>query len=248
MKVGLFIPCYINALYPQVGVASFKLLKSLGLDVYYPQTQTCCGQPMANAGYENHAAGMAAHFDELFRDYNFIVGPSSSCVAFIRNNYARLMPDRDYDHICYAETRTYDICEFIHDMVKPSSLRSYFPHKVSIQNSCHGVRLMDLSAASELNVPYYNKLKDLLSMVRGIEIAEPERCDECCGFGGMFSIEEDAVSVKMGLDKVIRHMATGAEYIVGADSACLMHQEGIIRREHMSIKTIHIAEVLAAGL
>ena len=117
-----------------------------------------------------------------------------------------------------------------------------------MQNSCHGVRLLNLSSASELNIPYYNKLRDLLSLVEGIEILEPERPDECCGFGGMFAIEEDAVSVCMGEDKVRRHMNTGAEYIVGADSSCLMHLEGVIKREKSPIKTIHIVEILASQL
>ena len=230
MKVGLFIPCYINAVYPQVGVASFKLLKSLGVDVDYPLDQTCCGQPMANAGFENEAVELARRFDQLFEKYDYIVGPSASCVVFVRDNYGSLL----------AEEK--------HDVVKPTSLQASFPHKVSIQNSCHGVRLMHLSSPSELNIPYYNKLRDLLSLVRDIEIVEPERPDECCGFGGMFAVEEHAVSGQMGRDKVQRHLATGAEYIVGADSSCLMHQNGIIARENFPIKTIHIVEILAAGL
>ena len=141
MKVGLFIPCYINAVYPQVGVASFKLLKSLGVD----------GQLLAKE-----------------------------------------------PHRCASEGKIYDICEFIHDVVKPTSLQASFPHKVSIQNSCHGVRLMHLSSPSELNIPYYNKLRDLLFLVKDIEVVEPERPDECCGFGGMFAVEEHAVSGQMG--------------------------------------------------
>ena len=175
-----------------------------------------------------------------------MVGPSASCVAFVRDNYGHLLAGEQ--HRCATEERIYDICEFVHDVVKPKSLRAHFPHKVSIQNSCHGVRLLHLSAPSELNIPYYNKLKDLLSMVDGIEIFEPERPDECCGFGGMFSVEEHDVSLRMGKDKVMRHIATGAEYIVGADSSCLMHQGGIIAREGLGIKTIHIVEVLASGL
>lgn len=246
MKVGLFIPCYINAVYPQVGVASYKLLKSLGVDVDYPLDQTCCGQPMANAGFEGESVEMARHFDEKFKDYDYIVGPSASCVVFVRDNYGRLL--KAEKHHCASEEKIYDLCEFIHDVIKPTSLQARFPHKVSLQNSCHGVRLMGLSSPSELNIPYFNKLRDLLSLVEGIEIMEPERPDECCGFGGMFSVEETAVSVQMGHDKVHRHMATGAEYIVGADSSCLMHQNGIIDREKLPIKTLHIVEILAAGL
>lgn len=246
MKVGLFIPCYINAVYPQVGVASYKLLKSLGVDVDYPLDQTCCGQPMANAGFESESVEMARHFDRKFKDYDYIVGPSASCVVFVRDNYGRLL--KAEEHHCASEERIYDLCEFIHDVIKPTSLQAKFPHKVSLQNSCHGVCLMGLSSPSELNIPYFNKLRDLLSLVEGIEIMEPDRPDECCGFGGMFSVEETAVSVQMGHDKVHRHMATGAEYIVGADSSCLMHQNGIIAREKLPIKTLHIVEILAAGL
>lgn len=246
MKVGLFIPCYINAVYPNVGVASYKLLKSLGVDVDYPLDQTCCGQPMANAGFENEAKELAYNFDEKFKDYDYIVGPSASCVVFVRDHYGKLLEKKQ--HRCASEGKIYDICEFIHDVIKPTELKARFPHKVSIHNSCHGVRLMKLSSASELNIPYYNKLRDLLSLVKDIEIAEPERVDECCGFGGMFAVEEDAVSAEMGRSKVKRHMATGAEYITGADSSCLMHQEGIIKREKYPIKTIHIVEILSAGL
>ena len=132
-------------------------------------------------------------------------------------------------------------------MVKPTSLKARFPHKVSIHNSCHGVRLMHLSAPSEESVPYYSKLRNLLSLVEGIEIAEPERRDECCGFGGLFSIEESAVSARMGHDKVQRHIATGAEYITGADSSCLMHMGGVIEREKLPIRTKHIVEILTAN-
>ena len=168
------------------------------------------------------------------------------CVVFVRDHYGNLLEGEK--HRCASEGKIYDICEFIHDVVKPSSLQASFPHKVSIQNSCHGVRLMKLSSPSELNIPYYNKLRDLLSLVKDIEIVEPERPDECCGFGGMFAVEEHDVSGQMGRDKVKRHMATGAEYIVGADGSCLMHQNGIISREKLPIKTIHIVQVLAAGL
>lgn len=244
MKVGLFIPCYINAIYPQVGVASYKLLKSLGVDVGYPLDQTCCGQPMANAGFEDESVKLAEQFEERFKGYDYIVGPSASCVVFVRDNYGRLLKR----HTCECSGKVYDLCEFVHDVIKPVKLTARFPHKVSLQDSCHGVRLLHLSAPTELNIPYYNKLKDLLSLVEGIEVMEPDRPDECCGFGGMFAIEEAAVSVCMGQDKVERHIKTGAEYIVGADSSCLMHLEGVIQREKKPIKTIHMAEILASGL
>ncbi len=242
MKVGLFIPCYVNAVFPEVGMASLHLLQQLGLDVEYPERQTCCGQPMGNAGFESEARPLARHFEEVFRGYDYVVGPSASCVSFVRDHYGRLLPEGSR---CQSEGRVMEICEFVHDVVRPQSLGVRFPHKVSLQNSCHGVRLLGLSSASELNVPHFSKLRDLLSMVEGCEVVEPERPDECCGFGGMFAVEEHAVSGQMGRDKVHRHVATGAEFIVGADCSCLMHQRGIIEREHLPIRTLHIAQILA---
>lgn len=245
MKVALFVPCFVNALYPEVGEASYKLLTSLGLEVDYPLEQTCCGQPMGNAGYESDAEPLARSMEELFAGYDYVVGPSASCVSFVREAYPRLTHHNDR-HECLS-SRIYEICEFLHDVVKPTSLKARFPHKVSIHNSCHGVRLMGLSAPSEQNLPYYSKLRNLLSLVEGVEIVEPERRDECCGFGGLFSIEESAVSVRMGHDKVQRHIATGAEFITGADSSCLMHMQGIIEREKQPIRTKHIVEILTAA-
>ena len=141
-----------------------------------------------------------------------------------------------------------DVVEFIHDVVKPTSLPSRFPHVVSIHNSCHGVRELGLASPSERNIPSFNKIKDLLEMVDGITIHQPESPDECCGFGGMFSIEEPDVSVRMGTDKLERHMATGAEYITGPDSSCLMHMQGIAKRLGKEIKFIHAVEIMASGL
>ena len=167
-------------------------------------------------------------------------------MAFVKLNHPGILAHEH--HQCQSAGKIYDICEFIHDVVKPKSLPSSFPHKVSIHNSCHGVRELNLSSPSERNIPYYNKLRDLLQMVQGIEVFEPERPDECCGFGGMFAVEEQAVSVCMAKDKIASHRATGAEYITGADSSCLMHMQGVIDRDRLPVKTIHIVEILAAGL
>jgi L-lactate dehydrogenase complex protein LldE len=152
------------------------------------------------------------------------------------------------NHPCQTSNKIYDLCEFLHDILKVKKIPGKFAHKVSIHNSCHGVRELLLSSASELNIPRYSKVKDLLSLVEGIEIFEPQKVDECCGFGGMFSIEETAISVCMGQDKIKNHAATGAEYITGADSSCLMHMQGIGRREKLPIKFIHVSQILAAGL
>lgn len=245
MKVGLFIPCYVDALYPNVGVASYRLLKALGVDVDYPLGQTCCGQPESNGGFEEMAVSQAEHFEELFRSYDYIVGPSASCAAFVRINYPKLLHGK---HSCSTAQKVMDIVEFLHDVLKVESLPGKFPHVVSVHNSCHGVRELGLSSPSERNIPTYSKIKNLLSLVDGITIKEPERPDECCGFGGLFSVEEKDVSLKMGMDKLRRHKETGAEFITGPDSSCLMHLQGIAKNEQAPIKFIHVVEILASGL
>ena len=245
MKIGLFIPCYVDAVFPEVGVATYKLLTHLGLDVTYPEKQTCCGQPMANAGFEDKALPLAEKFEKLFKPFDYVVAPSVSCTAFVRFNYPHLFEGK---HDCITAKKAIDIVEFLHDVVKPTSLPGKFPHKVSLHNSCHGVRELGLSSPSEQNIHPFNKIKDLLQLVEGIEVVEPERKDECCGFGGMFSVEETAVSAQMGKEKVERHIATGAEYVTGPDSSCLMHMAGIAKRQQLPIKFIHVVQILSAGL
>ena len=245
MKIGLFIQCYVDALDPEVGVSTYKLLKSLGLDVEYPERQTCCGQPMGNAGFEHMAKPLARKFDELFAGYDYVVAPSASCAAYVRFFHPNLMKEQT----CEAAGKTTDLVEFLHDILQVKSLPAKFPHKVSVHNSCHGVRELGLSSPSECHVPKFNKIIDLLNLVEGIEVVEPERPDECCGFGGMFSVEETAVSTRMGLEKVRRHMETGAEFITGPDSSCLMHMQGVARKQGITdIQFIHVAQILSSGL
>ena len=246
MKVGLFIPCYVDALNPHVGIATYKLLKQLGVEVEYPQKQTCCGQPMGNAGFQQKAEKLVEDYDKLFAEYDYVVAPSASCAAYVRFFHPGIV-----NHECRTAQKTMDVVEFIHDVIKPKALPwAKFHHKVSLHNSCHGVRELGLSSPSERNIPRFNKIKDLLQMVEGIDIREPERVDECCGFGGMFSIEEPDVSARMGHDKIARHVATGAEYITGPDSSCLMHMQGLLKKDKQQdkIKFIHVVEILANGL
>ena len=245
MKIGLFVPCYVDAIYPEVGIATYKLLTHLGLEVDYPLNQTCCGQPMANAGFQTKAQKMAADFDEMFKPFDYVVAPSASCAAFVKLHHPHLLHGKQE---CSAAKRVMDVVEFLHDVLTVTSLPGKFPHVVSVHNSCHGVRELGLSSPSERNIPMYSKIKDLLQLVEGITVKEPERPDECCGFGGMFSIEEPAVSVQMGKDKLKRHMATGAEFITGPDSSCLMHMQGVAKREQMPIQFIHVVQILSAGL
>ena len=245
MKIGLFIPCYVDAVYPEVGVATYKLLTSLGLDVEYPLNQTCCGQPMANAGFEKQAIPLAEKFEEKFKGFDYVVAPSVSCTAFVKINYPRLLNGK---HECATSDKIMDVVEFLHDVVKVDKLPGQFPHKVSLHNSCHGVRELGLSSPSEQNEPKFNKIKDLLELKEGIEVVEPERPDECCGFGGMFSVEETAICEQMGKDKVKRHMDTGAEYVTGPDCSCLMHMTGVAKKQDLPIQFIHAVQILAAGI
>lgn len=254
MKIGLFIPCYVDAVFPEVGMASYKLLRHLGLDVTYPQGQTCCGQPMGNAGYQDATKPLAEKFENLFSGFDYVVAPSVSCTAFVRFNYPGVLGVEK--HECKIASKTMDMVEFLHDVVnleevvKTKGSLGKFPHKVSLHNSCHGVRELALSSPTELMVPRYNKIKDLLMLMEGIEVVEPEREDECCGFGGMFSVEETAVSKQMGWKKFLRHKATGAEYITGADCSCLMHLAGVAGKEKITggIEFRHVVEILASGL
>lgn len=245
MKVGLFIPCYVDAVFPEVGVATYKLLRHLGVDVEYPLDQTCCGQPMANAGFESQAVPLAKKFEEKFKGFDYVVAPSVSCTAFIRINYPRLLKGKTE---CETAKKAMDVVEFLHDVVKLDHRLGTFPYKVSLHNSCHGVRELGLSSPSEQHVEKFNKIKDLLQLVDGIQVVEPERPDECCGFGGMFSVEETAICAQMGRDKVERHIQTGAEYVTGPDCSCLMHMAGVARKQGLKIEFKHVVEILAAGL
>lgn len=246
MKVGLFVPCYVDALYPDVGVATYKLLRHYGVDVAYPERQTCCGQPMANAGFERMSAQVVERYDELFAGFDHVVMPSASCAAYVRMFHPHILQRQH--HTCRAPQRTVDLVEFLHDVLQVKEVPGRFPHVVSVHNSCHGVRELGLSAPSECHVAPFNKIVDLLQLVDGITVRQPERPDECCGFGGMFAIEEPAVSTRMGEDKLKHHMQTGAEYITGPDSSCLMHMAGIAKRQQLPIQFIHVAQILSAGL
>ncbi|NPA74127.1 MAG: (Fe-S)-binding protein [Epsilonproteobacteria bacterium] len=242
-RIGLFIPCYIDKFYPNVALATLRLLKKFDFDVKYPFEQTCCGQPSANTGCENDTKKLALRFVEIFKEFDYIVAPSASCVSMVKNHYEEyIKPTDEYRHI---QKNIYEISEFLTDVVKVKELDVSFPHKVGFHQSCHGLRELNLGVSSELNLPYYSKPLSLLKLVKDIEIVKLKRADECCGFGGTFSINEPEISIRMGKDRIKDHLEAGAEYIVGYDSSCLMHLEGIIKSEGYDIKIAHIAEVLA---
>ena len=245
MKIGLFIPCFMNELYPDVCKATYKLLKNQGLQIEYPLSQTCCGQPMANSGCSKDVKILAVNFVNTFKDYDYVVAPSGSCVSMVKEHYAPFFDnDNDYNKI---KASIYEVCEFLHDIIKIENINFdfSFPHNVGVHNSCHGHRVLKLASASELNIPYESKLKNLLNKIPEINLVNLKREDECCGFGGTFSVQEEAISVAMGKDRIKDHINSSAQIFTGADMSCLMHMDGIINRDKNPIKVMHIVEILA---
>ncbi|WP_286850517.1 (Fe-S)-binding protein [Proteiniphilum sp. UBA5480] len=240
-NIGLFIPCYIDQFYPKVGIATLELLEKLGLEVFYPSEQTCCGQPLANSGAEDKAIKTYNNFVRIFSKFDYIVSPSGSCVYHVRENY-NILPQTD--EVRKVRQNTFELCEFIVDILKTDDLKIDFPHKVGVHQSCHGLRGLKLATPSELIVEHYSKVHRLLKKAKGIEIINLDREDECCGFGGTFSIFQPDISVKMGKDRLDDHRRNGAEVITATDMSCLMHLEGIARRQNREVRFLHIAEIL----
>lgn len=244
MRVGLFIPCYIDQFYPQAAIATLELLEKSGAEVTYPLKQTCCGQPMANSGFEHLTKGCDELFIRNFQDFDYIVSPSGSCVLHIKDH---LYAEKDEAAAENIRHKIFELTEFMTDILKVNNLKARFPHKVSIHQSCHGQRGLKISQMSELVAPHFSKPGQLLKQVEGLQLVTLRRPDECCGFGGTFCVAEEAVSAKMGKDRAADHVSSGAEYITSADMSCLMHLEGILRRQKSNLKVKHIAEILNAN-
>lgn len=240
-KIGLFIPCYIDQFYPQVGIATLELLQKLELDVHYPMEQTCCGQPLANSGAEQKARKTYQNFVKNFHSFDYVVSPSGSCVYHVRNHYDIL---EQTDVVKKVRQSTFELCEFLTDILQIEKLEAGFAKKVGLHQSCHGLRGLKLGTSSELVAQRNSKVLQLLQKVKGIELVALEREDECCGFGGTFSVFEPDVSVKMGKERIADHEINGAEVITATDMSCLMHLEGIIRRQKKNIRVMHVAEIL----
>ena len=241
MVVGLFIPCYINQFYPQVGIATLELLEKQGVAVVYPPQQTCCGQPLANAGFEALSLNAYELFVKNFHSFDYIVAPSGSCVYHVRKHYDVL---EQTDKVQATRAKTYELCEFLVKVLGRDSFSAAFPHRVGLHHSCHGLRGLHLATSSELVGDSFSIPEQLLRRVRGIHVVELGRADECCGFGGTFAISEAAVSAKMGLDRIQDHIRSRAEIITATDMSCLMHLDGIIRRNRLPVNVKHIAEIL----
>ncbi len=246
MKIALFVPCYIDAFFPEAAIATLQLLERLGHQVEYPRQQTCCGQPMANSGDQKPSAATEALFAECFGDYDVIVGPSCSCVHHIR---FRMDACEQTPKVVHVRKVVRELVEFLHDDQPSLQLPPVsFPHKVALHNSCTAVRGLGEARPSELvDKPYFSKTKDLLKHVQGLQLVQADREDECCGFGGSFCVTDQAVSSKMGLDRASDFLRHGAEYITSADSSCLLQLKGIIDRQQMPMKVLHIAQILNGG-
>lgn len=240
MKVELFIPCFIDQFYPETGFNTIKVLEKAGCEVHYNTNQTCCGQPMFNAGHWKEARELATKFLDDFSTENVIVSPSASCSAFIRNHYKNLFSDHPeaLDKLAKMESRIFELSDFLVNQLNIECLGSEFPHLVTFHDACHGLREYGLK----------NESRRLLKNVKGLSLVEMENTDTCCGFGGTFSMKFPSISTAMVEQKVEWALATGAKYIVTTEASCMMNIQGYISKNKKPIKTIHLADVLANGL
>ena len=246
MRVGLFVPCYIDAFFPEVAVATLELLEKLGHTVIYPADQTCCGQPMANSGDQRASAATEAHFARCFGDYDTVVEPSGSCVHHVRFHLDACEQTAEVKRV---RGGVRELIEFLHDDLRGAPLPpATFRHRVGIHNSCTAIRgLRQDRPTEDVNATPFSKTRDVLAHVGGIEYVDLDRPDECCGFGGSFCVTDEAVSSKMGDDRVHDFLRHGAEYVASGDMSCLLHMKGVIDRQNLPLKVVHLAQILNGG-
>ena len=245
MKIGLFIPCYIDQLYPHIGMATVKVLQDQGCEVEFPAAQTCCGQPMANTGCTQDTRPLALKFFAIFRDFEYVVCPSGSCVSMVRNHYDEYLDGTP--GFTELKHKTFELCEFLVDVLKVARIRGRFPHRVGLHQSCHGLRELRTGSCSEVMGKQFSKTRQLLESLQDIELTDLQRPDECCGFGGTFAVGEEAISTMMGQDRIADHEQAGTEVLTANDMSCLMHLEGLIRRNKKPMRVMHVAEILAGN-
>jgi L-lactate dehydrogenase complex protein LldE len=238
MRVALFATCLIDALFPEAGKATVQLLERLGQEVEFPLDQTCCGQMHANSGYFEPA--LVRRYVNTFTDYDAIVVPSGSCAGAIRHQHTMIARASNDDALAAAaettSNKTYELSEFLIDVLQTDDVGAYFPHRVTYHPTCHSVRMLKVG-----DRPFR-----LLKNVRGIDLVELPHHDECCGFGGTFAIKNPDVSSAMLADKMEAVIETGAEVLCAGDRSCLMHIGGGLERIRAGVKTLHLAEILAS--
>jgi L-lactate dehydrogenase complex protein LldE len=224
VRIALFITCFNDTLFPSTGQAVVRLLERLGHEVVFPEEQTCCGQMHGNTGYEALGQSLVSRWDRVFADESVVVSPSASCVGFVR------------EHVSPSRGRLFELTEFLVDQLGVTDVGASFPHRVTLHPTCHSLRLLHVG----------DRPRRLLSEVRGIDLVELEDADECCGFGGTFAIKNADTSMAMLGDKLRRVLDTRAEVCTAADNSCLMHIGGALRRQRAGVRTMHLAEILAA--
>ncbi len=239
MTVALFATCANDIMFPNTPIATVKLLERLGCKVEFPEEQTCCGQIFTNTGYFDEATGSVKTFLKAFEKYEYIIGPSGSCVGAVRHQHEMLARrdagDAVARRVADLASRTYDISEFLVDVLGVTDVGAYFPHRVTYHPTCHSMRVAKVG----------DKPLQLLKNVRGIDLRELPDADQCCGFGGTFSLKNPDVSTAMAGAKARNVASTGAEYLVTGDNLCLLNISGVLNRINAGIQPIHLVEILA---
>lgn len=239
MDIQLFIPCYIDQLYPQTGFNTIKVFEKVGCNVHYNPNQTCCGQPAFNSGYWDEAAGLAEKFLTDFQPGMPIVSPSGSCSSFVIHHYHKILkekPELLEKHLQIKNT-VFEFSDFLVNVLKVEKLGAKFPHKVTFHDSCSALREYGIK----------DEPRKLLAQVEGLELVEMEESETCCGFGGTFAVKNNSISVAMAEKKVRNALATGVEYIVSTEASCLMNINGYCAKHKLPVKGIHLADILASG-
>lgn len=234
MKVALFVTCVNDTMFPETGKAVVRLLRRLGHEVDFPAAQTCCGQMHLNTGYRAQAVPLAKGFAEAFDGYDAVVTPSASCAAMVRDWHPRLVPEAA--QVAKVASKVYELSEFLVDVLGTTDVGACFPHRVTYHPTCHSLRMLRVG----------DRPLRLLREVRGIDLVELPDADECCGFGGTFALKNADVSAAMGADKAGNVRGTGAEILCAADNSCLAHIGGTLSRTGSGVRTVHLAEILAA--
>ena len=238
MKVQLFIPCFVDQLYPQTAFNMVKVLEKACCDVEYNTNQTCCGQPAFNAGFQTEAKKVAEKFLKDFDTPDYIVAPSASCVGFVRNYYGKLFENSSQHNLVKnLSLRIFEFTEFLTNILKIENFGAVLNAKATYHDSCAGLRECKIKEGP----------RNLLKKVQGLQLVEMAETETCCGFGGTFAVKFDAISNAMADQKINHALDTGASHIISTDLSCLMHLQGIISKKNLPITTLHIADVLATG-
>lgn len=240
VQVDIFIPCFIDQLFPETGLNMVKVLEQLGCSVNYPKGQTCCGQPACNSGFQDEARSIAKKFCKDFGGTDrYIVAPSGSCVGYVVNQYDHLLKNAaEYNTYKKIKPRIFEFADFLISVLKVNDLNVSFPAKATYHDGCGALRECHIK----------DQPRQLLAQVQGLELTEMKECETCCGFGGTFAVKFEPISIGMAQNKVESALAAGAEYIISSDMSCLMHLDAYIQKQHIPLKTMHIADVLAAGI